>query len=431
MSGDCSFQRCTPEKSLRECSSMSGDFCSGDVHMSGDCLFRRCTLEKSLQGCSSMSGDFCSRDVRRLFVSQMYSGPWRNHSRGVPACPEVFAPEMYTSPEIFASEMYSREITPGVFQHVQRFLLGDTCPEFLLQRNHSGSVPTCLESFSSEMYSVEITPGVFSMSGDVSSGDPHMSEDFCIGDEITPGVFLHIWRFLLQRYMSRDFFSGDVLQRITLGVFSISGEFCSGDVHMSKDFCFRDVFRRNHSRSAPAHLKVVGPEMHVQRFLLRRCTPEKSLRKCSSMSRDFCSGDEHMSGDCLFRRCTLEKSLQGCSSMSGGFCSGDTFPEFLLQRNHSESIPTCLESFSLEMYSGEITPGVFQHFWRFLLRGLESGHIFQQRNYSKLNHSGDTYSRGSQIGRDPIFFQCLWGQLHICLEMGTSPELFTPNLYFA
>jgi hypothetical protein len=208
--------------------------------MSGDCLFRRCTLEKSLQGCSSMSGDFCSRDVRRLFVSQMYSGPWRNHSRGVPACPEVFAPEMYTSPEIFASEMYSREITPGVFQHVQRFLLqrymsgvfapeilqrcpeivcftdvlwrnhsrgvsacpevfapemytspeifasemysgeitpgvfqhvrrfllGDTCPEFLLQRNHSGSVPTCLESFSLEMYSVEITLGVFSMSGE-------------------------------------------------------------------------------------------------------------------------------------------------------------------------------------------------------------------------------------------------------------------------
>jgi hypothetical protein len=372
-------------------------------------LLQRCTPEKSLQECSSMSGDFCSGDTCPDFLLQKYS---RDVQR------------------LFVSQMYSREITPGVFQHVRRFLLGDTCPEFLLQRNHSGSVPTCLESFSSEMYSVEITLGVFSMSRDVSSGDPHMSEDFCIGDEITPGVFLHIWRFLLQRYMSRDFFSGDVLQRITLGVFSMSREFCSGDVHMSEDFCFRDVFRRNHSRSVPAHLKVVGPEMHVQRFLLQRCTPDKSLRECSSMSGDFCSGDEHMSGDCLFWRCTLEKSLQGCSSMSRGFCSGDTFPEFLLQRNHSESVPTCLESFSLEMYSGEITPGVFQHFWRFLLRGLESGHIFQ-RNYSKLNHSGDTYSRGSQIGQDPIFFQCLWGQLHICLEMGTSPELFTLNLYFA
>jgi hypothetical protein len=274
----------------------------------------------------------------------------RNHSRGVPACLEVFAAEMYTSPEIFASEMYSGEITPGVFQHFRRFLLGDTCPEFLLQRNHSGSVPTCLESFSSEMYSIEITPGVFSMSRDVSSGDPHMSEDFCIGDEITPGVFLHIWRFLLQRYMSRDFFSGDILQRITLGVFSMSGEFCSGDVHMSEDFCFRDVFRRNHSRSAPAHLKVVGPEMHVQRFLLRRCTPEKSLQECSSMSRDFCSGD------CLFQRCTLERSLQGCSSiMFGGFCSRDVHmsEDFclrdVLQRNHSRSV---CSSMSGDFYSG-------------------------------------------------------------------------------
>jgi hypothetical protein len=188
-----------------------------------------------------MSRDFAPEILQRCPEIVCFTDVlWRNHSRGVPACPEVFAAEMYTSPEIFASEMYSGEITPGVFQHVRRFFLGDTCPEFLLQRNHSGSVPTCLESFSLEMYSVEITLGVFSMSRDVSSGDPHMSEDFCIGDEITPGVFLHIWRFLLQRYMSRDFFSGDVLQRITLGVFSMSGEFCSGDVHMSKDFCFRD-----------------------------------------------------------------------------------------------------------------------------------------------------------------------------------------------
>jgi hypothetical protein len=78
---------------------MFKDFCFGDV------LWRN--HSRSVLTCPEIFAPeiVCFRDVL-----------WRDHSRGVPAsCPEVFAPEMYTCPKIFASEMYSREITPGVF----------------------------------------------------------------------------------------------------------------------------------------------------------------------------------------------------------------------------------------------------------------------------------------------------------------------------
>jgi hypothetical protein len=287
-----------------------------------------------------------------------------------------------------------RGIILGVFQcvwrcaQVWRFYSGHG-----IQRKHSRSVPMCSEMctspeyFTPDMYSGGITAGVFQcvwrciqvrsvLLRTWTSRKHSRSVPVCLEMCTSPEILLQTWN------------SEETLQE------------CS-NVYKSGVFYSRHVLWRNHCRSVP-----VCPEMRTSPECF---TPDmdfkETLKECSSVS-----GDVHKSGDStpdmefrgntpgvfqcvhrcvqvwsiLLQTCTLEESLQECSSVSGdAYKSGVFYSGQGLQGN---------------------TPGVFQCVWRCAqVRRFYSGHGIQRKHFRSVP---------------------------MCPEMCTSPECFTPDMYF-
>jgi hypothetical protein len=360
------------KETLQECSRMCRD--ARDVHKSRDIYFTH-----GFRGI--ILGVF--RCVWRCAqVWRFYSGHGiqRKHSRSVPMCPE-----MCTSPEYFTPDMYSGGITPDVFQHVQR----------CAQVQRVGLWTCASEESLQECSSV--------------SGDAYKSGVFYSGHGLqgnTPGVFQHVQRCA----QVRRFYSGHGIHREHSRSVPMCPEMCTSPECFIPDMEFRG--------NTPGVFQCVQRCVQVRSILLRTCTLEESLQMFSNMSRgvpksrelysghmllrnhcrsvlvfpEMCTSPECFTPDMEFRGNTpgVFQHVQRCAQvrrylLHTGF-RGIILGVFQcvwrcaqvrrfysghgIQRKHSRSVPMCPEMctspeyFTPDMYSGGITPDVFQHVQR-------------------------------------------------------------------